>query len=312
MRAKKDQKMEENQPILFSDDSYKNLVDSGNFKELCCEFVICRMPIPQASWFWSWINQSGSDDLLQPGPVHRLVLLVAPEQSPAQQSGLRVGTPGWSSVALHAFLKSWFIMVWPTYFWSWSAETLIYALREVTVESLTFFFFLHVLLTCCTGTSFRVGSAGVPGSPSFRTTPSGCRSTWGRRRSCLGSWPRAAAMLTSGSLSTAFSTARTKHSTGSTTKTRLETTGSDRHREHFRSLMKNDLQQYPASVSSNAALSRCPFTPQVFYGNSDRSSSVQNLLRPPIVARYIRILPLGWHTRIALRLELLLCMNKCS
>ena len=51
--------------------------------------------------------------------------------------------------------------------------------------------------------------------------------------------------------------------------------------------------------------------PQVFYGNSDRSSSVQNLLRPPIVARYVRILPLGWHTRIALRLELLLCMNKC-
>lgn len=51
---------------------------------------------------------------------------------------------------------------------------------------------------------------------------------------------------------------------------------------------------------------------RVFYGNSDRTSSVQNLLRPPIVARYIRILPLGWHTRIALRLELLLCMSKCS
>ncbi|XP_068598004.1 retinoschisin-like [Brachionichthys hirsutus] len=51
---------------------------------------------------------------------------------------------------------------------------------------------------------------------------------------------------------------------------------------------------------------------RVFYGNSDRSASVQNLLRPPIIARYIRILPLGWHTRIALRLELLLCMNKCT
>ncbi|XP_028299099.1 retinoschisin 1a [Gouania willdenowi] len=51
---------------------------------------------------------------------------------------------------------------------------------------------------------------------------------------------------------------------------------------------------------------------RVFYGNSDRSSSVQNLLRPAIIARYIRILPLGWHTRIALRLELLLCMNKCA
>ncbi|KAF6732648.1 Retinoschisin [Oryzias melastigma] len=51
---------------------------------------------------------------------------------------------------------------------------------------------------------------------------------------------------------------------------------------------------------------------RVFFGNSDRSASVQNLLRPPIVARYIRILPLGWHTRIALRLELLLCMKKCT
>ncbi|XP_013883534.1 retinoschisin 1a [Austrofundulus limnaeus] len=50
---------------------------------------------------------------------------------------------------------------------------------------------------------------------------------------------------------------------------------------------------------------------RVFYGNSDRSASVQNLLRPPIVARYVRILPLGWHTRIALRLELLTCMKKC-
>ncbi|XP_054458049.1 retinoschisin-like [Anoplopoma fimbria] len=50
---------------------------------------------------------------------------------------------------------------------------------------------------------------------------------------------------------------------------------------------------------------------RVFYGNSDRSSTVQNLLRPPIVARYIRLLPLGWHTRIAMRLELLMCMNRC-
>ncbi|KAL4656502.1 retinoschisin-like [Arapaima gigas] len=50
---------------------------------------------------------------------------------------------------------------------------------------------------------------------------------------------------------------------------------------------------------------------RVFYGNSDRSSTVQNLLRPPIVARYVRLLPLGWHTRIAMRMELLICMNKC-
>ncbi|XP_061681128.1 retinoschisin-like [Syngnathoides biaculeatus] len=51
---------------------------------------------------------------------------------------------------------------------------------------------------------------------------------------------------------------------------------------------------------------------RVFYGNSDRSSTVQNLLRPPIVARYIRLLPLGWHTRIAVRMELLICVSKCA
>ncbi|XP_038658475.1 retinoschisin 1a [Scyliorhinus canicula] len=51
---------------------------------------------------------------------------------------------------------------------------------------------------------------------------------------------------------------------------------------------------------------------RVFYGNSDRSSSVQNFLRPPIVAQYIRIKPLGWHVRIAIRMELLECMKKCQ
>ncbi|KAG7271353.1 hypothetical protein CRUP_006845 [Coryphaenoides rupestris] len=51
---------------------------------------------------------------------------------------------------------------------------------------------------------------------------------------------------------------------------------------------------------------------KVFYGNADRTSTVQNLLRPPIVARYIRLLPLGWHTRIAMRIELLMCMKKCT
>lgn len=146
-------------------------------------------------------------------------------------------------------------------------------------------------------------SAGVRGSPSFRTTLSGCRLTWGMSRLCPVSWLRVAAMLTSGSPSTAFSTARMKNSTGSTTKTKLETTGWD---ECTANLRCNNASIY------NVTLSCCPLTPQVFYGNSDRSSSVQNLLRPPIVARYIRVLPLGWHTRIALRLELLLCMNKCS
>ncbi|KAG9485714.1 hypothetical protein GDO78_008677 [Eleutherodactylus coqui] len=51
---------------------------------------------------------------------------------------------------------------------------------------------------------------------------------------------------------------------------------------------------------------------RVFYGNSDRTSTVQSFLRPPIMSRYLRIIPLGWHVRIALRIELLECMGKCS
>ncbi|KAM4045021.1 retinoschisin [Anomaloglossus baeobatrachus] len=51
---------------------------------------------------------------------------------------------------------------------------------------------------------------------------------------------------------------------------------------------------------------------RVFYGNSDRTSTVQNFLRPPIISRYVRIIPLGWHVRIAVRMELLECMSKCS
>lgn len=73
----------------------------------------------------------------------------------------------------------------------------------------------------------------------------------------------------------------------------------------------------PATVPVNVTLTgprtACPcLSHQVFYGNSDRSSSVQNLLRPPIVARYIRLIPLGWHVRIAIRMELLECLGKCG
>ncbi|KAK2498277.1 hypothetical protein MC885_021887 [Smutsia gigantea] len=51
---------------------------------------------------------------------------------------------------------------------------------------------------------------------------------------------------------------------------------------------------------------------RVFYGNSDRTSTVQNLLRPPIISRFIRLIPLGWHVRIAIRMELLECVGKCA
>ncbi|XP_023656630.1 retinoschisin [Paramormyrops kingsleyae] len=77
------------------------------------------------------------------------------------------------------------------------------------------------------------------------------------------------------------------------------------------------MTKYSIQYRSNETLNWIYYKDQtgnnrVFYGNSDRSSSVQNLMRPPIVARYIRVLPLGWHTRIAVRMELLLCMHKCT
>ncbi|XP_051528865.1 retinoschisin 1a [Myxocyprinus asiaticus] len=77
------------------------------------------------------------------------------------------------------------------------------------------------------------------------------------------------------------------------------------------------ITKYSVQYRTNEKLSWIYYKDQtgnnrVFYGNSDRSSTVQNLLRPPIIARYIRIIPLGWHTRIAIRMELLLCMNKCT
>lgn len=47
--------------------------------------------------------------------------------------------------------------------------------------------------------------------------------------------------------------------------------------------------------------------PQVFYGNLDSSRIKNNHFVPPFVARYIRIHPLDYKQRPALRMELLGC-----
>ncbi|XP_061845808.1 discoidin, CUB and LCCL domain-containing protein 1 [Colius striatus] len=46
---------------------------------------------------------------------------------------------------------------------------------------------------------------------------------------------------------------------------------------------------------------------KVFQGNSNPSGIVRNNFIPPIVARYIRIIPQSWNQRIALKLELMGC-----
>uniref|UniRef100_F7GLX8 Milk fat globule EGF and factor V/VIII domain containing n=1 Tax=Callithrix jacchus TaxID=9483 RepID=F7GLX8_CALJA len=46
---------------------------------------------------------------------------------------------------------------------------------------------------------------------------------------------------------------------------------------------------------------------QIFPGNWDNHSHKKNLFETPVVARYVRVLPVAWHNRVALRLELLGC-----
>ncbi|MEE6457914.1 hypothetical protein FKM82_000097, partial [Ascaphus truei] len=46
---------------------------------------------------------------------------------------------------------------------------------------------------------------------------------------------------------------------------------------------------------------------KVFQGNSDYLDITRNNLIPPVVARYLRIVPQEWHQRIALKVELVGC-----
>uniref|UniRef100_A0A8C1V2E3 F5/8 type C domain-containing protein n=1 Tax=Cyprinus carpio TaxID=7962 RepID=A0A8C1V2E3_CYPCA len=45
---------------------------------------------------------------------------------------------------------------------------------------------------------------------------------------------------------------------------------------------------------------------------SDKNKEVRNNFIPPIEARFIRICPLQWHQRIALKMELLGCQPHCT
>ncbi|XP_051004713.1 lactadherin isoform X2 [Acomys russatus] len=48
-------------------------------------------------------------------------------------------------------------------------------------------------------------------------------------------------------------------------------------------------------------------TSKVFPGNSDNNSHKKNIFETPFIARYVRVLPVSWHNRITMRLELLGC-----
>lgn len=45
----------------------------------------------------------------------------------------------------------------------------------------------------------------------------------------------------------------------------------------------------------------------MFPGNLDNYAHKKNVFETPFRARYVRVLPVAWHNRITLRLELLGC-----
>lgn len=50
-----------------------------------------------------------------------------------------------------------------------------------------------------------------------------------------------------------------------------------------------------------------PLCPQIFPGNLDNNSHKKNMFETPFLTRFVRILPVAWHNRITLRVELLGC-----
>ena len=48
---------------------------------------------------------------------------------------------------------------------------------------------------------------------------------------------------------------------------------------------------------------------QEFDGNKDKNSVVYHDLNPPIIARYIRFLPVKWEVEISMRVELYGCVK---
>uniref|UniRef100_A0A3Q4G5F4 F5/8 type C domain-containing protein n=1 Tax=Neolamprologus brichardi TaxID=32507 RepID=A0A3Q4G5F4_NEOBR len=65
----------------------------------------------------------------------------------------------------------------------------------------------------------------------------------------------------------------------------------------YRVLYSNDGKQWSGYKESNS----------IFQGNNNYGDEVRNNFIPPIVARFVRINPISWYKRIALKLELLGC-----
>ena len=58
-----------------------------------------------------------------------------------------------------------------------------------------------------------------------------------------------------------------------------------------------------AKITINATNSSSNVCLQIYKGNSDSESVVVRQIKPVLKSRYVRIIPLTWHKRAALRLE---------
>lgn len=90
--------------------------------------------------------------------------------------------------------------------------------------------------------------------------------------------------------------------------TGIKTTGSGSTLQNFNFYVKTFILNYRNNNSKwrtyRGILSN---EEKVFQGNSDSGDIVRNNFIPPIVARYVRIIPQSWNQRIALKLELIGC-----
>ncbi|OXB61948.1 hypothetical protein ASZ78_013993 [Callipepla squamata] len=90
--------------------------------------------------------------------------------------------------------------------------------------------------------------------------------------------------------------------------TGIKTTGSGSTMQNFNFYVKTYILNYRNNNSKwrtyRGILSN---EEKVFQGNSDSGGIVRNNFIPPIVARYVRIIPQTWNQRIALKLELIGC-----
>lgn len=83
--------------------------------------------------------------------------------------------------------------------------------------------------------------------------------------------------------------------------TRIATQGRQEHDQWVKS--------YALQYSTDGTSFKTYDEGQVFRGNSDRNTVVENYISPAIIAKFVRILPRAWHNHISMRFELYGCTS---